>query len=128
MFYTFIQNNSGGYFIRNDHLDHYVIIEASSLHEAVDRARATGIYFNGTLDGVDCRCCGDRWVVTRDWDIHEVPQLGRVALDVSTATTERKWWVNSVVIQYVDGRVLYMPWVGGLGADLALNDEPENVA
>ena len=58
MFYTFSQNNSGGFYDGPK----YVCVEASSLEEAVSRALETGIvYFHGVSDGRDCGCCGDRW-------------------------------------------------------------------
>ena len=35
-FFTFNQNNSGGYFIINDDVAHYLIIEAQNAEEAID--------------------------------------------------------------------------------------------
>ena len=35
MFYTIDQNNSGGYFIRNEYVDEFVIVEADTPYEAV---------------------------------------------------------------------------------------------
>lgn len=61
MFYTFDQNNSGGEFVVNDQVAHYVIIEAASAKEANEIAESKGIYFNGCKEGNDCPCCGDRW-------------------------------------------------------------------
>jgi hypothetical protein len=60
MFYTFTQNNSGGYFKGPE----YVIVEADSASEANYIAlnhTDSPIYFNGCRTGNDCSCCGDRW-------------------------------------------------------------------
>ena len=61
MFYMFDQNNSGGSFIKDDTLAHFVIIEADSAKEANEIAESKGIYFDGCETGDDCPCCGDRW-------------------------------------------------------------------
>lgn len=58
MFYTFVQNNSGGVFIDNEQVCHIVIIEADTADEANRLAETHGIYFHGIGD---CPCCGDRW-------------------------------------------------------------------
>lgn len=56
MFYTLVQNNSGGYFIVNDNVSEFVIIEANSVVEAIKRAK------NITRDYMSyCSCCGERW-------------------------------------------------------------------
>jgi len=58
MFYTFRQNNSGGYYSGPQ----YIIIEAADAEEANERSQSTQIYFDGASnDGPDCPCCGDRW-------------------------------------------------------------------
>lgn len=60
-FYTFSQNNSGGYFERDDNLAEDVIIEANDAKHANNLAEEKGIYFDGCYSGIDCNCCGDRW-------------------------------------------------------------------
>lgn len=55
--FTFHQNNSGGYF----HGPQYVLIQANSSVSANDIAEENDIYFNGVTKGIDCGCCGDRW-------------------------------------------------------------------
>lgn len=64
MFFTFHQNNAGGFFKGQ----RYVIVEANSSKEANDIAQKSGgVYFDGVAKGIDCDCCGDRW--TRQyWD------------------------------------------------------------
>lgn len=65
MFYTFYQNNSGGFFTKPAH---YVIVEADSAEEANAIAEQNGVYFDGVEEGIDCRCCGDRWIEIYDDD------------------------------------------------------------
>ena len=60
-FYCYNQNNSGGSFILDESVSHFVIIEAYSAKEANAKAEDVGIYFDGCSTGQDCRCCGDRW-------------------------------------------------------------------
>lgn len=60
-YYTFSQNNSGGRFIVNDKIGHYVIIEADDIESALEKSEEVGIYFDGVEDGEDCSCCGDGW-------------------------------------------------------------------
>lgn len=56
MFYEAIQNNSGGYFIINENVGHFVFIEADSFREAEDK-------FGDIVEGYEeyCPCCGERW-------------------------------------------------------------------
>lgn len=65
LYYTYNQNNSGGRFIKNDQVCHYVIVQAVSPADADQRAETIGIYFDGCETGQDCDCCGDRW--SRAW-------------------------------------------------------------
>lgn len=61
MFYTYHQNNSGGFFKGPS----IVIVEADSHEEADEIAQENGVYFDGVDKGIDCECCGDRWY--RSW-------------------------------------------------------------
>lgn len=63
MFYTYMQNNSGGSFVHDEiaGISHFVIVEADNPDHANERAEEIGLYFNGCDLGVDCDCCGDRW-------------------------------------------------------------------
>lgn len=56
MFYTFYQNNSGGYTITDGYFADYVIIEANTEKEAVDIME-----LNGAYDLPWCECCGERF-------------------------------------------------------------------
>lgn len=82
MFYTFRQNNSGGSFDRDDYVDIYVIIEASSADKANSIAQSIGIYFDGVDKGQDCECCGDRWYSVSENDGTDIPEIyGKSAID-----------------------------------------------
>lgn len=61
MFYSFDQNNSGGYFDVDDKVCHRIYIEADSEEEAIEKAEYLGCYWDGVESGIDCPCCGDRW-------------------------------------------------------------------
>lgn len=65
-FFTFSQNNSGGGFDYDENagISHFVIVEAGSAKDAIEKAGGIGLYFGGVDDGKDCGCCGDRW---SDW-------------------------------------------------------------
>lgn len=56
MFVTFVQNNSGGYYMQNEDVDTYVIIEGSSLEEILNKADSVFKHYREY-----CPCCGERW-------------------------------------------------------------------
>lgn len=70
-FYTFRQNNSGGFFVGPE----FVIIEADSADEANVTAIDHDVYFNGVRHGDDCECCGDRWCEVDEYDATEKPEI-----------------------------------------------------
>jgi hypothetical protein len=72
-FFTYNQNNSGGSFVVNDRVAHYVIIEAVDADAADRKAEEIGIYFYGVENDMDCPCCGDRWSLA--WDGDESPSI-----------------------------------------------------
>ena len=61
MFYSFKQENPGGFFDYKPPFGLYVYIEADSEEAAVSRAEEAGLYWNGHDVGIDCSCCFDRW-------------------------------------------------------------------
>lgn len=75
-FYTYSQNNSGGFFQKEENaIAEVVVIEAKTASGANLKAKEIGIYFNGCQDGSDCDCCGDRWYEVDDSDGYDVPSL-----------------------------------------------------
>jgi len=60
--FTFHQNNSGGFYDGPRAL----IVQAVDHADADRIAQHHGVYFNGVDAGIDCECCGDRW--SPSWD------------------------------------------------------------
>lgn len=89
--YVFWQNNSGGYFEVTETLSHYVVVEAHSADHANDRARDLGIYFFGCWEGIDCTCCGDRWVEMENDE--EVQSLYQFKSDRRSNMLSNKYFV-----------------------------------
>ena len=124
MFYTFTQNNSGGSFVRNRQVDHYVIVEAdddaSSWRMANHRAERIGLYWDGCDSGQDCPCCGDRWYPQSDVeDGHKVPTVyGKPVAKISARRLQKK---HEIVIHYLNGDIRYAPYKDT--STLALRDE-----
>lgn len=57
-FYTYWQNNSGGYILtdKNDGIADYVIVEARNMEEANNRMDSITCGYTDY-----CECCGERW-------------------------------------------------------------------
>lgn len=105
-FFTFHQNNSGGAFEydKEKGITHYVIIEASALGEAIDRAEGIGLYFNGIEKGIDCECCGDRW--SEPWDEGtEKPEVWGEPASVAGKSTVFDEGEKEIAVHYLDGRI-----------------------
>lgn len=95
-FFTFSQNNSGGYFIINDDVALYLIIEAQTADEAVNKMNDI------TADYSEyCSCCGERW---SDWmhddDGTDEPMV--YDTKVKEKSPERIF-SGSTIIYYYDG-------------------------
>lgn len=101
MFYCYNQNNSGGSFVSNDSVAHYVFIEADSANEADDRAEDIGIYFNGVKNYRDCECCGDRWYEARYNDATIEPMIYGTPVASFTDTFSQE---GKPYAYYKDGR------------------------
>lgn len=102
MFYTFYQNTSGGYNKGHD----YVIVEADSADDANARAQEyAGVYFYGTIDGRDCKCCGNRWFEqSNDANGSQEPEVnGKRPEEV--VNDKNKFWNESCGIYYKNGHV-----------------------
>ena len=65
-YWTFIQNNSGGYFVQ-DHENgvcEYVIVEACTAKDAIAKLEKIGTNVDGFWSY--CVCCGERWYTRLD--------------------------------------------------------------
>ena len=106
MFYTVIQNNSGGYFIDNKDVAQVVIVEANTNYEAQrlleDITKDYGEY---------CECCGFRWDL--DFGIFgiqegkEQPCLYDIPIREYLSGNA---WYNHIIVYYLNGsKVEYSP-------------------
>lgn len=108
MFYTFVQNNSGGQWDKNHNIRERVIIEADDFGEANRRAEDVGIYFYGVQSGYDCECCGSRWHEMYDEDDGTpTPSLYGVPIAEDEIVFEDPDRLFEVIIHYKDGRIGY---------------------
>lgn len=97
MYYTFRQNNTGAFYKENPSkgIGKYVIVQADNAEEANERAEEIGLYFHGVSQGVDCRCCGDRWNKTSEQYGTESPEIYGDSLI--------KWANDDVYVHYKNG-------------------------
>ena len=75
MFYTYYQNNSGGFFEHGEDVTNFVIVEAGDNEAANEFAESIGIYFDGCDRRIDCTCCGDRWERQLQFDGEDEPLI-----------------------------------------------------
>lgn len=106
MFYHISQNSSGGSFDfdLDRGITHHVVIEASSVEEAISRAESMGLYWDGVQDGVDCPCCGDRWYPPHDGDGEEFPHHHGTPVSEPALLP----WMEAgreCAVHYLDGRI-----------------------
>ena len=94
MFYTFRQNNSGGYFIQNEDVDLYLIVEGCSEEDIEIRAEKI-------VEGYSeyCECCGERW----DTDIFDELDEEPMIRDVSVYKYDAKYTNEKAIIYYLNG-------------------------
>lgn len=103
-FFTYSQNNSGGYFDldKTRGIASIVIIEAVDYQDANSRAETIGLYFGG--EG-DCPCCGDRWYDAYDNDDGtDEPTIYGDPLE-EYYNKSRFGLTNSVAVHYMDGKI-----------------------
>jgi hypothetical protein len=94
MFYTYDQNNSGGYFIENDDVREYLIIEADSVSEANDKM------YDITEDYSEfCECCGERWDEFWGEEGKDEPMIYSTPVN----EVEKGMFRNSCIIYYKNG-------------------------
>lgn len=99
MFFTYSQNNSGGFYKGPAE---FVIVEANSAFDA-DRIAENhaGLYFDGTLTGIDCACCGSRWY--RQGDDSEGTENPEIYGEGIFAQADKWYRDRSVLIVYLSG-------------------------
>ena len=120
-FFTFDQNNSGGYFT-GPAID--VVVEARTADEANARAEQLGLYFDGAGD---CNCCGQRWYAQYDDDDgDEVPSKygAPITAEGLLESFSRDWSESDKVpllaVYTLDGALYYFGTPAGWKADTSL--------
>ncbi len=99
-FYTFNQNNSGGYFVEDDNAGvcEYVIVEAISAIDAYNRLCKIGESVNGFHSF--CSCCGERWSdYINDSDGKDRPEIYGEPVE----SYEKNWYRSRAFVHYIDG-------------------------
>ena len=101
MFYTFIQNKSGGYLVCDEKagVNEVVIIEADSNEEAYDILCKIGEKVDGFHDF--CECCGERWIIWDDNGYAHPSIYGEPLGDYGQSTAFRK----STFTHYKSGKI-----------------------
>lgn len=99
-FYTINQNNSGGYFIKNDYVDYYVSVQADSVEEAKE------LLEDIVEDHSDyCSCCGLRWSTwfLDEEDAYDVPS--NYGIPLTEMKDRDTFWLEEkvAIIYYADG-------------------------
>lgn len=97
-FYTLEQNNSGGYYIQNNNVDAFVIIEAETLDQ-----------FNKISEDIlgdyrsYCSCCGQRW--GDSWIDEDDGKVEPMIYDKQVVQFNDSFWCrgNKVIIYYLNG-------------------------
>lgn len=114
--YCLDQNNSGGYFIRNETVQEHVLIQAVSPEDAENRA-------NYIVEGYSsyCECCGERWSVWfTERDGTDEPCICGKPLD----EVEAVWHRKNAVLHYFDGtKSFYKFGTGFVPYEQLENDE-----
>lgn len=96
LWFTFGQNNSGGYFVKDANVCEVVCIQAANADEA--RAKVQDMFDNSD----SCGCCGPRWNFDPDdSDGAPVPSMYGEPIELTKPTTFRK----EARLHYVDGHI-----------------------
>lgn len=102
MFYTYDQNNSGGYYIQNGIVDIFVIVEGDTVEEIIEKAKDIFEDYSEY-----CPCCGERW----DLDIWgETLDDEPLVYDIPAREFKDNFWkYGNVIIYYKNGMKEIIP-------------------
>lgn len=97
LWWTYSQNNSGGYFIQNDDVDEYVIIQAANEKAAQE------IFKRVTEESSYewCHCCGERWYPDPQDEGTEVPVV--FGKSVYEPSKDNSWFRDAAILYFDDG-------------------------
>lgn len=100
MFYTYHQNNSGGYYIKNENVDVFVVVEGNS-HDDIQR-KANKIFRNHSEY---CSCCGERWQTDISWDdLDDLDDKSMIYGESVYKVKNNSYKGNKVIIYYKNGK------------------------
>lgn len=96
-FYTISQNNSGGYFIKNDYVEYYVSVQADSVEEAEKLLEDIVEDYSEY-----CDCCGTRWGV---YFLDEGDTPSSYGIPLTEMKDRDTFWLEEkvAIIYYADG-------------------------
>lgn len=101
MFCTFDQSNSGGYYIRNEDVDIFVIIEGDTIDEIEEKSE---LIFEKYSEY--CPCCGKRWDTDISLeDLDEEPMV----FDKPAKEFKDNFWNGNIIIYYKNGEKETIP-------------------
>lgn len=102
-FYTFSQNNSGGYFVvdENAGVAEYLIIEANDAKEANEKLSEIGKNVDGFWNY--CECCGERWNLAWEDDDEGKPEPMIYGEPIANLTQEM--FRHQTFVHYLDGTI-----------------------
>jgi hypothetical protein len=102
-FYVYRQNNSGGYFVKDENVSIHVIVEADTEEQANEK-------FDEILDGDSqyttyCPCCGERW-----YGVDEVYETVEIS-DSLVEELKRHRFYDEAILYAADGTKKKLPWL-----------------
>jgi hypothetical protein len=112
-FFNFKQNNYRFSCMTSKTFGFHTIIEANDLQQAIQIAEKNGIYFDGVSKGLDCDCCGDRWLNSPeeydDLDSFLTDKKVRflIGFDSSIANVFHSSEKTSIIIHHLNGTTQY---------------------
>lgn len=101
-FACFIQNNSGGYFMKDAEkgIGVYVIIEGVNLAHINERADAIFEDFSDY-----CSCCGERWQSAWESDLYDFPDIWGKLIHLMPENKMMSYNEQGAFIHYMDGTI-----------------------
>lgn len=108
IYFHYRQNNSGGAFIEDakSGISVNVIIEAADADDANRRAKTIGLYFDGCYTGIDCPCCGDRWIAAWEGKGTSEPTIfGQPLHEAAQDNRGSRWSEVLAFVHRVDGTI-----------------------
>ena len=102
-FYVYRQNNSGGYFVKDENVSIHVIVEADTEEQANEK-------FDEILDGDSqyttyCTCCGERW-----YGVDEIYETVEISDSLVEELKQHRYY-SEAILYAADGTKKKIPWL-----------------